>query len=167
MISPLLRKAARGEIKTAASRAARSFTGTPSRCSEAASSEAPHKILARAPRAYSELTIGVPKEVAVGERRVAQVPETVAKFHKAGFQVVVQSGAGEHANFSDGEFAEAGAKIVGSAKEVYDSDIVVKVRAPDASEVKLLTPKQTLVSMLQPGIAVGARIFYGSGPYWD
>ena len=117
--------------------------------------------MARAPKAYSELTIGVPKEIAAGERRVAQVPETVAKFHKAGFQVVVQSGAGEQANFSDAAFEKAGARVVGSAEEVYGSDIVVKVRAPEASEVKLLTPKQTLVSMLQPGIATNAELVDG------
>ena len=61
---------------------------------------------------YSELTIGVPKETTALERRVAQTPESVAKLTKEGWSVLVESGAGELASFTDAAYTAAGAKIV-------------------------------------------------------
>ena len=106
-----------------------------------------------ASKPYDKLTLGVPKETVAGEKRVAQVPETVAKFHKAGFSVVVQSGAGEEANFSDAAYEEAGASVVKSAADVFgQSDIIVKVRPPAEKEVAMLNSDKTLVSLLYPGV---------------
>jgi NAD(P) transhydrogenase subunit alpha len=95
--------------------------------------------------------IGVPRETAAGEKRVATVPEVVEKLIKLGFKVAVQSGAGEAANFSDDVYRAAGAEIVGDAAALWArSDIVFKVRAPAAEEVGLLREGGTLVSFIWP-----------------
>src|SRR5688572_25712501 len=95
--------------------------------------------------------IGVPKEKAAGEKRVATVPEVVGRLIKLGFRVVVQSGAGDAANFDDDAYRAAGASVAGSAAEVWaGADIVFKVRAPDTEEVGLLRDRATLVSFIWP-----------------
>src|ERR1700710_2569201 len=77
------------------------------------------------------LLIGVPKETAAGEKRVAMVPEAVEKLVKLGFSVAVESGAGDAANFADDTYRAAGAQVVPSAAELWArADIVFKVRAP-------------------------------------
>ncbi|WP_294269938.1 Re/Si-specific NAD(P)(+) transhydrogenase subunit alpha [Propionivibrio sp.] len=97
------------------------------------------------------LTIGVPREVFAGEKRVASVPEVVEKLIKLGFKVAVESGAGDAANFSDEVYRSAGAEIiVGAAKLWAASDIVFKVREPSADEVGLMHAGQTLVSFIWP-----------------
>ena len=63
--------------------------------------------------------IGVPKETAAGEKRVATVPEVVEKLAKLGFKVAVQSGAGDAANFSDDAYRAAGAEIVADAASLW------------------------------------------------
>ena len=76
------------------------------------------------------MKVGIPKELDAKELRVAATPKTVNRLQKQGFEVFIEKGAGIKANFSDEEFTEAGAKIVGSAKEIYqDSDIALKVQA--------------------------------------
>ena len=95
--------------------------------------------------------IGVPKETAAGEKRVATVPEVVEKLVKLGFKVAVQSGAGDAANFSDDTYRAAGAEIVDSAAKLWaTSDIVFKVRGPSAEEVGLMREGATLVSFIWP-----------------
>ncbi len=99
--------------------------------------------------------IGVPKETAAGEKRVATVPEIVEKLIKLGFQVAVQSGAGDAANFSDDTYRAAGARVVDTAAALWAaSDIVFKVRAPSTEEVALMrdggTSFTTLVSFIWP-----------------
>ncbi len=92
--------------------------------------------------------IGVPRETAAGEKRVATVPDVVEKLVKLGFRVAVQSGAGDAANFSDDAYRAAGADIVA---QVWDAaDIVFKVRAPSTAEVALLREGSTLVSFVWP-----------------
>jgi NAD(P) transhydrogenase subunit alpha len=95
--------------------------------------------------------IGVPRETAVGEKRVATVPDVVEKLVKLGFGIVVQSGAGEAANFSDDAYRAAGAGIVGDAAQLWrTADIVFKVVAPSRDEVALVRAGQTLVSFIWP-----------------
>ena len=95
--------------------------------------------------------IGVPRETAAGEKRVATVPEIVEKLIKLGFKVVVQSGAGDQANFSDDVYRAAGAGIVDTAASLWAaSDIVFKVRGPSAEEVSLMREGGTLVSFIWP-----------------
>ncbi len=95
--------------------------------------------------------IGVPREVFPGEKRVATVPEVVEKLIKLGFKVVVESGAGELANFSDDTYRAAGADVVEGAAALWAaSDIVFKVREPGADEVALMHEGQTLISFIWP-----------------
>ncbi|WP_313951691.1 Re/Si-specific NAD(P)(+) transhydrogenase subunit alpha [Accumulibacter sp.] len=97
------------------------------------------------------LTIGVPKEVAEGEKRVATVPEVVEKLIKLGFAVRVEAGAGEAATVSDDAYRAAGAEIVEGAAALWSAaDIIFKVRAPSPEEVGLLREGSTLVSFVWP-----------------
>ena len=77
------------------------------------------------------MRIGVPKETAAGEHRVALVPEVVSKLKAKGLDVVVQSGAGADALLPDAAFAEAGAQIASDAAEVWGCDVVVTIAPPD------------------------------------
>jgi len=95
--------------------------------------------------------IGVPKETADGEKRVATVPEVVEKLIKLGFSVKVESGAGDAANCSDDTYRAAGAEVVdGAAKLWAQSDIVFKVCVPTAEEVGLTHAGQTLITFIWP-----------------
>ncbi len=95
--------------------------------------------------------IGVPRETAVEEKRVASVPDVVEKLVKLGFKVAVQSGAGEAANSDDEAYRAAGAEIVSDAPALWRAaDIVFKVRAPTAEEVGLMHEGQALISFIWP-----------------
>jgi NAD(P) transhydrogenase subunit alpha len=95
--------------------------------------------------------IGVPREIFPGEKRVATVPEVVEKLIKLGFQVAVESGAGDAANFSDEAYRAAGAEIVNGAAALWaGSDIVFKVRAPSTDEVALMREGGTLIGFVWP-----------------
>jgi NAD(P) transhydrogenase subunit alpha len=98
------------------------------------------------------MKIGVPKEIHAGERRVATTPEVAAQLIKLGFTVSVESGAGSEASYSDEAYREAGCAIVASASELWSqSDLILKVRAPEGREVTGLRADQTLISFLWPG----------------
>jgi NAD(P) transhydrogenase subunit alpha len=97
------------------------------------------------------MKIGVPKEIFAGERRVATTPEVVTQLKKLGFDVAVEAGAGAAANYSDEAYRVAGCEIVASRADVWKhSDIILKVRAPDAEESTWLQSGQTLISFLWP-----------------
>jgi NAD(P) transhydrogenase subunit alpha len=97
------------------------------------------------------LLIGVPKETAAGEKRVATVPEVVEKLVKLGFSVAVESGAGDAANFADDTYRAAGAQVLATAAEVWaQADIVFKARVPSAEEVGLMRPGGTLIGFIWP-----------------
>lgn len=104
---------------------------------------------------YKQVTVGVPKEIFQNEKRVALSPAGVQALVKQGFNVIVESGAGDASKFSDDQYKEVGAKIQGT-KEVLASDLVVKVRAPmlnpalGVHEVDLLKPSSTLISFVYP-----------------
>jgi len=93
------------------------------------------------------MRVGVPKETAEGERRVALVPEVVAKLVEAGHDVVVERGAGSAASFEDAAYEEAGARI---ADETWDADAVVKVQKPSSDEIGKLRDGSVLIGFLQP-----------------
>ena len=92
------------------------------------------------------MIVGVPKETAEGERRVALTPNTVSRLMNGGVEVVVESGAGDGSFFSDEEYLEAGATTVPSIFE--STDLVVAVRKPD--DVTSLSPGAVLAAMIQP-----------------
>ena len=93
------------------------------------------------------MRIGVPRETAPGERRVALVPEVVGKLVPAGFEVLVQRGAGAAASFPDTAYEEAGARLVDDWAE---AEAVVKVQKPDEDEAGRLREGQVLIGFLQP-----------------
>jgi H+-translocating NAD(P) transhydrogenase subunit alpha len=96
------------------------------------------------------MKVGVTKEDAPGERRVALVPETVPKLQNAGAEVLVETGAGESAWFPDSAYAEAGATIV-SGPELYDqADVILTVTRPSAATVPRLHAGQALFGLLAP-----------------
>lgn len=95
------------------------------------------------------LFIGLPKEKAFQENRIAIVPEAVQLLVSHGHEVMVETGAGDNANFSDNEYSETGAKIVYDTKSVYQADIIMKVEPPTLEEVEMMKGGQTLVSALQ------------------
>jgi NAD(P) transhydrogenase subunit alpha len=97
------------------------------------------------------MLIGVPTETAQGERRVALVPETVARLAKANSTVIVQRGAGLAASFTDEAYEAAGATLAADAAGVYaKADFIAKVARPSAAELALMKPGQTLLGFLAP-----------------
>ncbi|MFU2027289.1 NAD(P)(+) transhydrogenase (Re/Si-specific) subunit alpha, partial [Bordetella avium] len=104
------------------------------------------------------MRIGIPKETRDGETRVAATPETVKKYVTVGHAVVVEQGAGERARYRDEDYAAAGASLTDRAAAL-GSELVLKVRAPDADELRLMRRGAVLVGMLDPFDAAGlARI---------
>jgi NAD(P) transhydrogenase subunit alpha len=101
------------------------------------------------------MRIGVPKETAAGEHRVALVPEVVSKLGAKGLDVLVQSGAGADALLPDAAFAEAGAQIIGTPEhpdpaDIWAADVVVKIAPPDAEEIRRLGSGSILIGFLAP-----------------
>ncbi|MGB6453554.1 MAG: NAD(P) transhydrogenase subunit alpha [Streptosporangiaceae bacterium] len=95
------------------------------------------------------MKVSVVHETAPGERRVALVPEAAAKLRAAGLEVLVESGAGDAAWFTDDSYAEAGAGVVDRA-EALTADAVLMVGKPDAATLAALRPGQVLIGMLSP-----------------
>ena len=94
------------------------------------------------------MKVGVPREVAEGEERVGLVPETVGRLAKEGFEVLVETGAGRDYNL-DENYEEAGARVVGGAREVYgEADLIVKVARPTDEEVGMMGEGQVLLCFL-------------------
>jgi len=106
--------------------------------------------------------IGVPAESAAGETRVAATPETVKKLVAQGHSVCVQSGAGVAASAPDAAYQAVGAEVVDAASAL-GAELVLKVRAPSASELALMRPGATLVGMLNPFDAAGLAALAQAG----
>lgn len=101
--------------------------------------------------AESVARIGVVSESLAGESRVAATPSTVAQLISLGYEVTVETGAGRHASFTDAAYAEAGAAI-GSDADAWGADIVLKINAPNQTEIAQLADGATLIAMLGPGL---------------
>jgi NAD(P) transhydrogenase subunit alpha len=101
------------------------------------------------------MKVGVAKETAPGERRVALVPEVLGKLQAAGLDVLVETGAGAGAAIPDSAYAEAGATVV-SAVELYgQSDVILRVAKPSESEINVMRSGQAVVGFLAPLIDPG------------
>ncbi|MFL5823808.1 MAG: Re/Si-specific NAD(P)(+) transhydrogenase subunit alpha [Solirubrobacteraceae bacterium] len=111
------------------------------------------------------MRIGVPKETAEGERRVALVPDVVQKLTRAPAEddgtsppeVLVQRGAGGEALIPDQQYEEAGARLVDDPDELWRADVVVKVAVPSADEVAKLGADSVLIGFLAP-LTAGERV---------
>jgi len=96
------------------------------------------------------MKIGVARETAPGERRVALVPEALGKLTAAGLEVLVEKGAGVGAMIPDAAFAEAGATIVSRDDLYRQADVVARVQKPSDDEAKRLRSGQAVIGLLQP-----------------
>ena len=96
------------------------------------------------------MKVGVLKETTPGERRVALVPEMLARLRDAGLDVLVQSGAGDGAWFADSAYAEAGAAIVSRDELVADADLLITIGRPDDDVAGALRAGQAVLGMLNP-----------------
>ncbi|MDG1697397.1 MAG: alanine dehydrogenase [Polaribacter sp.] len=96
-----------------------------------------------------ELFIGLPKETYLGEKRVCLTPDAVSALCAHGHRIVIETGAGDHANYSDRKYSEAGAKISYDVEEAFKCNIVLKVAPPSEKEIGYMNPKAFLISSLQ------------------
>lgn len=94
------------------------------------------------------LTIGVPRETTYQENRIPLLPEAAGLLVAHGNRVLIESGAGIAAHYSDNEYSETGAEIVYSKEEVFNADIVVKVAPPSLQETEMLKARKTVISSL-------------------
>ena len=96
------------------------------------------------------MKVGVPKEVASGEARVAMTPASARDLQKLGYACMVEEGAGAAAGFGDAEFRDAGAMVVTGDAVWGDADVVAKVQPPTETEMAALSRGQTLISFVYP-----------------
>lgn len=100
-------------------------------------------------RKKGELFIGIPKETYFQEKRVCLTPDAVSALLSNGHRVMLESGAGDGAKFTDNDYSEAGAEIVKDTAKVYSCPIILKVEPPSLEEIKLINPQTLLISALQ------------------
>ena len=95
------------------------------------------------------MRISVPKEIKSGEKRVALVPDIISKLSKAGLEVVIESGAGAAAEYSDKQFSDAGAQIK-SGEVLTNSDVILSVQPLNPAQIKSLKKGAITISFLSP-----------------
>ena len=107
------------------------------------------------------MIIGIPKEIMHDEARVAATPETVGKFVKEGFEVLVEKSAGDGALYTDEEYIQAGAKMIDNPQEIYDkAELILKVKEPlfneklGKHEVEMMHKGQYLITFIHPASPV-------------
>lgn len=96
-----------------------------------------------------DLFIGIPKETCHEEKRVCLTPDAVSAMTRQGHQILLETEAGLASNFSDKEYADAGAKICYNPKEVFECNLILKVSPPSLEEIKYIKPHSFLLSSLQ------------------
>jgi alanine dehydrogenase len=97
----------------------------------------------------NKLYIGIPKEVSFQENRVPLTPLSVALLINNGHEVMLESNAGQAANFKDKDYSEQGAHVVYDTKKLYEADIIIKIAPPTLAEIEMMKPGQILISALQ------------------
>ncbi|MDP9483017.1 MAG: Re/Si-specific NAD(P)(+) transhydrogenase subunit alpha [Chloroflexota bacterium] len=96
------------------------------------------------------MKVGVARETAPGERRVALVPEALGKLTAAGLEILVEAGAGAGSSIPDAAYVEAGAKVVQTVEMYAQAEVVLRVQKPSSSEAAILKSGQTVIGLLQP-----------------
>ena len=96
-----------------------------------------------------ELFIGVPKENQYQEKRICLTPDAVTAITANGHRVMIESGAGEGAFYSDVEYSNAGAEISKDPKKVFGCPLILKVEPPTFAEIEMMNPQSTVISALQ------------------
>lgn len=97
----------------------------------------------------SALFIGIPKETSFQEKRICLTPDAVNSLTFQGHRVMIESGAGENASYSDKEYMEAGAEITNNTAKVFGCPMILKVEPPTLEEIKLLKNKAIIISAIQ------------------
>ena len=95
------------------------------------------------------LIIGIPKECAFQEKRVALTPGSVSLLVSNGHRVLIEDNAGTHLGYKNNDYLEAGAEICSDNREVYKAEIILKVAPPTETEIEMMVPGQVLMSALQ------------------
>ncbi|MDN3594508.1 alanine dehydrogenase [Zunongwangia endophytica] len=96
-----------------------------------------------------ELFIGIPKETSYQEKRICLSPDAVQAITAHGHRVMIESGAGNYANFSDKDYSDAGAEITKDTQKVFSCPTILKVEPPSISELEMMNPQTILISALQ------------------
>ena len=100
-------------------------------------------------KSNQSLTIGIPKEILLEEKRIGLSPDAASLLINNGHNIIMERGAGVSCSFSDQEYNEAGVKIVDTSEEVFKSDVILKVSPPTLGEINMLKNGTTLISALQ------------------
>ncbi|MCW1734790.1 alanine dehydrogenase [Anaerorudis cellulosivorans] len=108
-----------------------------------------HELLQKTDKTKASLIIGIPKENQSEEKRLALTPETTALLVEEGHRVLVEKGAGIGINYPDYAYANAGAEIVETHKEIMQADLIIKISSPTLEEVEIMKPRTTVFSFLQ------------------
>ncbi|MFA9191646.1 alanine dehydrogenase [Flavobacterium sp. FZUC8N2.13] len=100
-------------------------------------------------RKKGELFIGMPKETSYQERRICLTPDAVSSLVCHGHRVMIESGAGENASYSDREYTEAGAEVTKDTQKVFGCPMILKVEPPTVAEIKMMNNQTILISAIQ------------------
>ncbi|MGK4568345.1 alanine dehydrogenase [Flavobacterium sp. 3HN19-14] len=100
-------------------------------------------------RHKSELFIGMPKETCFQERRICLTPDGVNSLTSHGHRVMVESGAGLSASYSDKEYSDAGAEVTADTKKVFGCPMLLKVEPPTIEEIEMINPETIIISAIQ------------------
>ena len=109
----------------------------------------PQEEMLEVARKKSNLQIGIPKENSIQEKRVPVVPDAVSVLVNNGHEVIIETGVGDGASFSDKDYSEAGATVVFSTEDVYKANMILKVEPPTLQEIDMMQHGQLLISALQ------------------
>lgn len=109
----------------------------------------PQEEMLEVARKKSNLQIGIPKENSIQEKRVPVVPDAVSVLVNNGHEVIVETGVGDGASFSDKDYSEAGATVVFTTEDVYKASMILKVEPPTLQEIDMMQNGQLLISALQ------------------
>jgi len=118
----------------------------------------PQEKVAPLKRSRKILQIGMPKEVSTYENRAPLTPKAVGALTAQGHRILVESGLGQTANFSDKDYAEAGADIVSDPKKVFKSELILKVEFPKRDEINWMNPGKTIISTIHAGKDIQSRL---------
>ena len=100
-------------------------------------------------RKKGELFIGIPKETSYQERRICLTPDAVSSLVCHGHRVMIESGAGESASYSDKEYSEAGAEVTKDTQKVFGCPMILKVEPPTVAEINMMNNQTILLSAIQ------------------
>lgn len=100
-------------------------------------------------KSKSELFIGIPKETSYQEHRICLTPDAVSALVCNGHQVMIESGAGESANYTDKEYSDAGAEVTYDTKKVFSCPMILKVEPPTLDELEMMEERAILISAIQ------------------